>query len=112
MIRFKNVSKIYSHDVVGLKNVNVHIRPGEFVAIVGQSGTGKTTFAKLLIAEERPTNGQIVVALLENGLATLKRFFKEKTRVRLEPANASMSPIFATKVRIQGRVVGVIRRYA
>ncbi len=57
------------------------------------------------------TNGQIVVALLENGLATLKRFFKEKTRVRLEPANAKMSPIFATHVRIQGRVVGVIRRY-
>jgi repressor LexA len=56
-------------------------------------------------------NGQIVVALLENGLATLKRFFKEKTRVRLEPANAKMSPIFATKVRIQGRVIGVIRRY-
>lgn len=61
MIRFKNVSKIYSHDIVGLKNVNVHIRPGEFVSIVGQSGMGKTTFAKLLIAEEKPTSGQIVI---------------------------------------------------
>jgi len=56
-------------------------------------------------------NGDIVVALLENGLATLKRFFREKTRIRLEPANASMSPIFATRVRIQGKVVGVIRRF-
>lgn len=53
----------------------------------------------------------IVVAMLDNGLCTLKRFFREKTRVRLEPANASMSPIFATNVKIQGRVVGVIRRY-
>lgn len=61
MIRFKNVSKMYPHDIVGLKNVNVHIRPGEFVSIVGQSGTGKTTFAKLLIAEEKPSNGQIVI---------------------------------------------------
>ncbi|MDD5252016.1 MAG: cell division ATP-binding protein FtsE [Patescibacteria group bacterium] len=61
MIRFKNVSKTYPPDVVGLKNVNVHIRPGEFVSIVGQSGTGKTTFAKMLIAEERPTKGQIVI---------------------------------------------------
>lgn len=61
MIRFKNVSKTYPPDVVGLQNVNVHIRPGEFVSIVGQSGTGKTTFAKLLIAEERPTKGQIVI---------------------------------------------------
>jgi repressor LexA len=48
---------------------------------------------------------------LDNGLATLKRFFKEKTRVRLEPANANMSPIFATRVRVQGKVVGVIRRF-
>lgn len=56
-------------------------------------------------------DGDIVVALLENGLATLKRFFKEKTRVRLEPANSSMSPIFATNVKIQGKCVGVIRRY-
>ena len=61
MIRFKNVSKTYPPDVVGLQNVNVHIRPGEFVSIVGQSGTGKTTFAKLLIAEERPSKGQIVI---------------------------------------------------
>ena len=61
MIRFKNVSKIYPPNTVGLQNVNVHIRPGEFVSIVGQSGTGKTTFAKLLIAEERPTRGQIVI---------------------------------------------------
>lgn len=56
-------------------------------------------------------NGDIVVALLENGLATLKRFYKEATRVRLEPANAAMRPIYATSVRIQGRCVGVIRRY-
>jgi cell division transport system ATP-binding protein len=61
MIRFKNVSKTYPPDVIGLANVNVHIRPGEFVSIVGQSGTGKTTFAKLLIAEERPSRGQIVI---------------------------------------------------
>ena len=56
-------------------------------------------------------NGEIVVALLENGLATLKRFFKEATRVRLEPANSSMSPIYATNVKIQGTVVGVIRKF-
>jgi cell division transport system ATP-binding protein len=61
MIRLKNVSKTYSTGSVGLQNVNLHIRPGEFVSIVGQSGTGKTTLAKLLIAEERPTKGQIVI---------------------------------------------------
>ncbi len=55
-------------------------------------------------------NGDIVVALLENGLATLKRFFKEATRIRLEPANSNMQPIYATDVKIQGKCVGVIRR--
>jgi len=60
---------------------------------------------------EVATNGEVVVALLENGFATLKRFFKEATRIRLEPANSTMSPIFVQKVRIQGKVVGVIRKY-
>jgi cell division transport system ATP-binding protein len=61
MIRLKNVSKVYPTGTTGLQNVNLHIRPGEFVSIVGQSGTGKTTLAKLLIAEERPSKGQIVI---------------------------------------------------
>jgi len=60
---------------------------------------------------QEASNGDIVVALLENGLATLKRFFKEATRIRLEPANSSMSPIYATNVKIQGKVVGVIRKF-
>jgi repressor LexA len=60
---------------------------------------------------EAARNGEIVVALLDNGMATLKRFFKEATRVRLEPANAKMQPIFVKNVRIQGKVVGLVRRY-
>src|SRR3989338_2510071 len=56
-------------------------------------------------------NGDIVVALLDNGLATLKRYYKEENRIRLEPANAAMDPIYATNVQIQGRCVGVIRRF-
>lgn len=56
-------------------------------------------------------DGEIVVALLDNGLATLKKFFKEATRVRLEPANSAMSPIYAKNVKIQGKVVGLVRRF-
>lgn len=56
-------------------------------------------------------DGEIVVALLENGLATLKRFYKEPNRIRLEPANSAMSPIYASEVQIQGKCVGVIRRF-
>lgn len=61
--------------------------------------------------QEEAHNGDIVVALLETGMATLKRFFREADRIRLEPANAKMSPIYATNVKIQGKVVGVIRKY-
>ncbi len=61
MIKFKNVSKIFTGNSVGLQNVNLHIQPGEFVSIVGKSGTGKTTLAKLIIAEERPTKGTIII---------------------------------------------------
>jgi repressor LexA len=66
-----------------------------------------------VIIEEQQTadNGDIVVALLENGFATLKRFYKEATRIRLAPANSKMSPIFVKEVSIQGKVVGIIRRY-
>jgi cell division transport system ATP-binding protein len=59
MISLKGVSKIYPPDIHGLRNISLTINPGEFVSIVGQSGAGKTTLAKLLIADERPTRGAI-----------------------------------------------------
>ncbi|MBI2616917.1 transcriptional repressor LexA [Candidatus Gottesmanbacteria bacterium] len=62
--------------------------------------------------QQEAENGDIVVATLPNGLATLKRIFFEKDRVKLAPANSAMSPIYATEVKIQGRVVAVIRKYA
>lgn len=67
MIRLKNLTKMYGPDAVGLRNINLHIRPGEFVSIVGQSGTGKTTLAKMLIAEEKPTAGSIQIGGWEIG---------------------------------------------
>ncbi len=56
-------------------------------------------------------NGDIVVAILSNGLATMKRIFFEPSRVRLEPANSTMAPIFASEVKIQGKVIGLIRKF-
>jgi len=61
MIRFKHVSKTYKPNVVGLRNVSFHIKPGEFVSIVGQSGTGKTTLTKLIFAEEKANSGEVVI---------------------------------------------------
>jgi repressor LexA len=56
-------------------------------------------------------DGDIVVALVDGEEATLKRFYKEAHRVRLEPANSTMQPIYASHVDILGVVTGVIRRY-
>jgi len=56
------------------------------------------------------TDGDIVVALLEDNGVTLKRFFREDGRIRLQPANAELEPIYATDLQIQGKVVGVIRK--
>lgn len=56
-------------------------------------------------------NGDIVVAVLKNGFATLKRFYKETDRIRLQPANSTMSPIYVREVEIRGKVVAVIRQF-
>jgi repressor LexA len=55
-------------------------------------------------------DGETVVAVLPGEQVTLKRFYKEKSRVRLEPANSAMAPIFADEVEIRGVAIGVIRR--
>lgn len=61
MIRLERVSKLFPPDVQSLRDVSLSIGPGEFVSIVGQSGAGKTTLAKMLIAEERPSKGSIEI---------------------------------------------------
>lgn len=61
MIVFENVSKIYSDGTVAAADLDFKIKPGEFVSIVGQSGAGKTTVARMIIAEEKPTEGRIVI---------------------------------------------------
>ncbi len=60
-----------------------------------------------------PKNGDVVVALLDNAYATLKRFYREPDRIRLQPANSTMQPIFVKgNINIQGVVRGVIRKFS
>lgn len=67
----------------------------------------------LVVYEERSNarNGDTVVAIVEGDEATLKRFYKEKRRVRLQPANDKYEPIYSDQVTVQGVVIGVIRRF-
>lgn len=82
--------------VSGQSMIEAQIADGDF-AIIRKQATAE--------------NGQIVAALVEGQDATLKRFFKERDRFRLEPANATMRPIFSADVEVLGVLVGVIRRY-
>jgi len=59
---------------------------------------------------ETVRDGEIGVAMLDDGSVTLKRIFREDTRVRLQPANAEMAPIYADEVRVRGRVTSIMRR--
>jgi cell division transport system ATP-binding protein len=64
MINFQKITKIYktgASPIVALKGVSFSVNPGEFVSVVGRSGAGKTTLFKLLLAEEKPTSGNIFV---------------------------------------------------
>ena len=86
----------YILQVKGESMIDEGILDGDFVIIQHQNDA---------------KNGDIVVALLPNGLATLKRIYFEKERIKLAPANSNMAPIFTTHVKIQGKCVGVIRKY-
>ena len=65
----------------------------------------------VLVKEENVKDGDIVVALIESGLATLKRIYREDGKVKLMPANSTMQPIYATDVQVQGKVAALIRKY-
>jgi cell division transport system ATP-binding protein len=80
MIHFLNVSKIYNSasKLTALEDVNFKIGPGEFVALVGKSGAGKSTIIKLLIGEEKPSRGRIVF----NSLEVTKLKSKELPKLR------------------------------
>lgn len=92
---FHSNHETYALEVKGDSMIDDHIADGDFVVV-----ENRTT----------PYNGETVVALLEDGEATLKRFYREKSRIRLQPANARYSPIYTTNPQIQGVVIGVIRR--
>jgi len=82
-------------EVQGDSMVEDHIADGDYVVIRKQA---------------RARAGQIVVALSDDHEATLKRWFPEKNRIRLEPANSSMKPIYVKNAKVLGVLVGVVRK--
>ena len=93
----RNESQAYVLKVKGQSMIDEGIFDGDYVVVE---------------KNEHPHNGQVVVALLDNTYATLKKFYKEANRIRLQPANSTMKPIFAKNVIVQGVVRAVIRKYS
>jgi repressor LexA len=87
--------RIFALRVDGDSMIEDQIADGDYVVIRKQRSARK---------------GQIVVALTDENEATLKRWFPEKNRIRLEPANATMKPIYVKNARILGVVIGVVRK--
>jgi repressor LexA len=92
---FRSAGERFVLKVAGESMIDEHIRDGDYVICQ------RTSQAR---------NGDTVVALLPNGEATLKRFYREKGRIRLQPANPRFAPLFVQDVDIQGVVIGVVRR--
>ena len=86
---------IFALQVNGDSMIEDQIADGDYVVVQKQRTARK---------------GQIVVALTDEGEATLKRWFPEKNRIRLEPANSNMKPIYVKNARVLGIVVGVVRK--
>ncbi len=116
MIDFKNVVKTYPNGTVALKGVTIHIDDGEFVFIVGHSGAGKTTLTKLLLCEEQPTNGNLIVG--DYDLSRIPKYKIPKYRrelgvvfqdFRLLP-NKTVFENVAFAMRIVGTPSGKIKR--
>ncbi len=82
MIYFENVSKVYNGDKKpALEDITFSIEPKEFVSIVGHSGAGKTTLLKMLIAEERPTTGNIFFESLNVHDLPLTRLYQYRRKI-------------------------------
>lgn len=71
MIKFDSVTKIYKDNFAALQGIDLEIKAGEFISIVGTSGAGKSTILKLIYAEEHPTEGQIIFG--EKSLDSISR---------------------------------------
>jgi len=72
MILFKDITKFYPPHLAALKKINLEIKKGEFVSIVGRSGAGKTTLLRLLTREEKPSEGEVFIE--EKKLSLLKAY--------------------------------------
>jgi len=80
-IEVKNCSKVYKNGVTALANIDLSIKKGEFVFIIGQTASGKSTLIKMLYREERPTNGEVLVGGVNVGKLKNNKVYKLRRKI-------------------------------
>jgi len=81
LIKMKDVRKVYKNGVTALHHIDLGIKKGEFVFIIGETGCGKSTLIKLLYREEKPTEGQILVGGLDVAKIRNRKIFKIRRKL-------------------------------
>lgn len=81
LIRLRNVKKRYKTGVVAIQDLNLSIKKGEFVFVIGSTGCGKSTLIKMLYREEKPTSGQILVGGLDVGKLRNSKVYKLRRKI-------------------------------
>lgn len=81
LIRMKNVKKKYRNGVTAIYDLNLKIKKGEFVFVIGSTGCGKSTLIKMLYREEKPTSGQIIVGGLDVGKLRNSKVYKLRRKL-------------------------------
>lgn len=81
LIRMKNVRKVYKNGVTAIHNLDLSIKKGEFVFIIGSTGCGKSTLIKMLYREEKPTEGQILVGGLDVAKIRNSKIYKIRRKI-------------------------------
>lgn len=107
------IEAIERQDSLDLESIFISRHPVAVLEVTGDSMIDEQIRdGDLVVYEQRSNarNGETVVALVDGEEATLKKFYREKNRIRLQPANPKYEPIYARNVDIQGVVIGVMRR--
>lgn len=94
--QFGTTDSVFALQVTGDSMIDENIFDGDYV-ICRRTQTAQ--------------NGQLVIAIVEDDTATLKRFYKEDGRIRLQPSNPDYQPIYTDRCRIEGTVIGLLRKF-
>ena len=92
LIEVKNCYKVYDNGVTAVADLNLSIKKGEFVFVIGASGSGKSTFIKMLYREEKPTKGSVIVGGINVAKLRNSKVYKLRRKLGIDFQDFSQTP--------------------